>query len=574
MAATYGLTDDGYFRDGEQLTNFQCGIVKELRKHDGKKCETYLVMSGKIGDDDLPELTIPATEFATFAWIPRMWGVKPIIYPLPNAERDLRTAIQVNSEPETIDLYTHTGWADIDGKDTYLHNSGGLSGDGNDPAVNVELPHDLRHYSFPDGGNEKTAFRASLNLSTLGPPDVMWPMLLAAYRAVIDETDFAVHLSGKTGTFKSEICSLIQSHWGAEMDARHLPASWSSTANALECQCYRAKDAVIVIDDYVPNGTSWQVRGLQKTADQIIRGQGNQAGRARLSDTSSLQTTYYPRGCIISTGEDVPQGQSIRARLLILELAPGDVDPKKLTIAQDRRPLYAVAMRNWIQWLAPDLRKHREYIEKLTTDYRTKHRSLGHARTPQMAGNLYATLQLLIKSGLANKWLDSEEAARLASTAEDAITQAADNQDQFMRDTEVHEVFLDVLRAVLGGHLAHIRSKSGGIPESPLQMGWTEGRAKSGVSGYKASGPTIGWICGDAGEVYIDQNQVPFLAKHSQGKLNHSRQTLLKRLKESGVLARTDELRQRNTMRVMCGGAQRSVITLPIATVFPGDDNE
>ena len=44
---------------------------------------------------------------------------------------------------------------------------------------------------------------------------------------------------------------------------------------------------------------------------------GNQAGRARLTDTSNLQQTFYPRGVIFSTGEDTPEGHSVRARMMI-----------------------------------------------------------------------------------------------------------------------------------------------------------------------------------------------------------------------------------------------------------------
>jgi hypothetical protein len=36
---------------------------------------------------------------------------------------------------------------------------------------------------------------------------------------------------------------------------------------------------------------------------------------------SSLRSVYYPRGLILVTGEDVPKGHSLRARLVVLELA-------------------------------------------------------------------------------------------------------------------------------------------------------------------------------------------------------------------------------------------------------------
>jgi len=573
----YTLTKEGYFRDGEQLTNFSATIDRQLKKHDGKKSETFLEISGKIGEDDYPTITVAATDFGKFDWIARSWGMMPVIYPLPNVERDLKAAMQTLSEPEMLDLYIHTGWTQIDNQDMYLHGGGAISKKGNNPDVNVELPHDLRHYTLDPVAKvtQRGAFRASLNLSTIGPPEIMWSLLLATYRAAIGETDFAVHLSGKTGTFKSEICSLMQSHYGEKMDARHLPGNWSSTPNAIECQCYRAKDALIVIDDYVPTGTSWQVRGLNKTMDQIIRGQGNQAGRARLTDTSNLQTTMYPRGLIMSTGEDVPSGQSIRARLLICDLAPGDVDPAKLTIAQNLRSSYPVAMRGWIQHLSGDLKKIRDGMERISTEYRDTHRDLGHARTPQMIGELKATLEALISYGMRNEFITPDESSRLVGSGLASLEKQGREQMNYLRDTEPSDVFLEILRYVLSAHLGHLRSKSGGIPDGPGELGWTaQASTSSGVQKWKASGPTIGWLDPDKEEIYIDQNQFPFIQKHAGGKLNMSRQTLLKRMKDAAILSRTDDLRNRNTMRVMLGGSQRTVITMAQSQVFPEDDKK
>lgn len=568
--ASYGMTDDGIFKDGEQLTNFTAQIEKQIKRHDGKKCETWLVVSGKVGETELPPVTIPATQFASFTWVPQHWGVEPIIYPLSNCEKDLRCSIQELSEPETVDLYTHTGWSKINGKVTYLHGGGGVDQDGVNSDVNVELPHDLRHYRLDPGSKQsaKSAFRNSLNLSTLAPPEISWPLVLSAYRSAVDETDFALHLSGRTGTFKSEFCSLIQSHFGSGMDARHLPASWSSTANALECQCYAAKDAICVIDDFVPNGTTWQVRGLQKTADQLLRGQGNQAGRARLTDTSNLQTTYYPRGVILSTGEDIPNGHSIRARMLIMDLSPGDITSQKLTEAQEKRSSYPQAMHGWIKHLAGDLTGIRKRIQDRATTFRDGHRDLGHARTPQMIGQLQATLEELLRYGMAKKYISVEEGAKLAIAGETGLMTIAEQQTQYMREADPADSFCELIKQLIGGHLCHLRSRSGGIPDNPESFGWTEMRSLHGIPSYKASGPTIGWHDDQAEEILIDQNQFPFIQKHSNGKLSLSRQTMLKRLKDAGVLSRTDELRNRNTMRIMCGGAQRSVLTIPQQKIF------
>ena len=137
--------------------------------------------------------------------------------------------------------------------------------------------------------------------------------------------DFALHLTGPTGAFKTELAALAQAHFGAAFNGRRLPASWADTANMLEKKAFLAKDAVLVVDDFAPTGTTADVQRLHREADRLFRAAGNRSGRARMRADGGSRPTYYPRGLIISTGEDIPSGQSLRARLLVLELTPGEI---------------------------------------------------------------------------------------------------------------------------------------------------------------------------------------------------------------------------------------------------------
>src|SRR5262249_55040714 len=155
-----------------------------------------------------------------------------------------------------------------------------------------------------------------------------FPLLAAVYRAVLTDSDFSLHLAGPTGSFKSEAAALAQQHFGAGMDARHLPASWSSTGNALEGLAFTAKDALLVVADVAPTGSAADIQRFHKDADRLFRGQGNRAGRQRMRADASLRPAKPPRGLVLSTGEDVPRGQSLRARLLVQDISPGDFGPQ------------------------------------------------------------------------------------------------------------------------------------------------------------------------------------------------------------------------------------------------------
>src|SRR5206468_586617 len=119
------------------------------------------------------------------------------------------------------------------------------------------------------------AIRASLDLLRLGPDRTTFPLLAAVYRAVLGDTDFGLHLTGPTGSYKSEAAALAQQHFGPGMDARHLPMSWSSTGNALEGLAFATKDCLAVADDFCPCGSAADVQRFHREADRLFRGQGN-----------------------------------------------------------------------------------------------------------------------------------------------------------------------------------------------------------------------------------------------------------------------------------------------------------
>jgi hypothetical protein len=109
------------------------------------------------------------------------------------------------------------------------------------------------------------------------------------------------------------------------MNATNLPANFASTANALEELCFCAKDALIVVDDFVPIGGSGD-HHLRDLAERLFRGAGNPQGRSRMAGQRLLHAARPPRALVLPTGEDVPAGHSLRARLLIVEVRKGDVE--------------------------------------------------------------------------------------------------------------------------------------------------------------------------------------------------------------------------------------------------------
>lgn len=575
---TYKINDEG---ERILLANFTAKITKETRISDGINTETILTVNGTAANPEnreqgtrLPEVEIQASAFNGMQWVMNAWGVRAIIQPGSGVKDDLRTEIQLNSRPELKIIYRMIGWTKLENEPAYLHSGGAVTAKGNDATVTTRLPMELTRYELTNIGSPEEAFKASLNLTKLAPPEVAWTLWTGTFAPLFGPVDFALHLTGRSGTFKSELVSLFQSHYGREMDARHLPGSWSSTPNALEAQAFHAANAVFVIDDFVPVGTSWQVRSYQTAADKIIRAQGNQAGRARLTDTSGLQTTYYPRGIIISTGEDTPEGHSVRARMMINELSPGDINPETLSKAQDKRDLYSTVIMTLVQ----DLCKKMPDLTKRTNDIRNANIQIGHTRTPPMIGRLIATGEAVLWWATSKKWLTKKQCDEYVNEMGKHVTQAGAQQNKYLESADPVEVFMAAFRQILGAGQAHLRTTNGGIPQKATSLGWTEERSQGDLPTYKSHGPCVGWISWNDDELFIEINTGYAAVKKIAGQeLTLTKQTLFKRMKDAGCLTRVDDARQRNTVRITAENHARQVIALSASMVLetqekPSDD--
>jgi len=595
--AEYRILDYKTFKIDEDqqqiaLANFTAQIVKETRTIDGIKTETVLTIHGQQPGErknpniepkpiQLPEVVIDASEFQSFAWVMRIWGTRCVIYPGGSVKEDLRTAIQLDSKPEVREIFGTMGWQkNAKGNKMYLHAGGAIKADGNDSRVKVALPPELARFNLADiedGTMLEEAFASSLRMIDLGPKEVMWPLWATIYAPVLGPVDFAVHLTGRSGTYKSEITSLMQAHFGGTIDARHLPASWSSTANALEAQAHFAANAIMVIDDFVPVGTSYQVKSYQTNADRLIRGQGNQAGRARLSDAASFKSAYYPRGLIVSTGEDTPEGHSVRARMLILELSPGDIDIKVLTEAQKKRGQLTVAMAGFIadavDTVAPEIEPTGN---RVTTDIRNRIDeirdvliTIGHSRTPTMLARLIATVETVLQWAVAAELITEQRRESLVDEATQSIMAAGLKQASYLESADPVAILLNAIRQSLMSQHSHVRSMSGGVPTSPERLGWTAVNMSGEQTKYKAGGVTIGWIDWDEDTMYLEADLAYAAAKREAGQeLTITKGTAWKRLKDSGALIRTDAGRQRNTVRVTADGHTRNVLAMRASDFF------
>ncbi len=347
------------------LCNFTARITEAVVRDDGAEQTALFTVAGSLaGGRELPPVQVPAADFGGMGWVTTAWHGEAVVYAGQGTRDHLRTAIELLSPDRTRrTVYAHTGWRRVGDAWLYLHAAGAIGADGPAAGVEVYPPEALAGFRLPDppdGEARAAAVRASLALlDGLAPDRIVLPLLGAVYRAALGDApgpiDLSLHLAGPHGVGKSELSALCQQHFGAGLDARHLPGSWSSTANATEGLAFAAKDALLVVDDYAPRGAAGDRQRLERDADRLLRAQGNKAGRLRMRSDGTLRPPRPPRGLFLSTGEDTPPSQSLRGRLLILEVAPGDVPLARLTAHQHAAAagLYAQALAAFVRWVAP-----------------------------------------------------------------------------------------------------------------------------------------------------------------------------------------------------------------------------
>jgi hypothetical protein len=500
-----------------------------------------------------------------------------MLYPGQSLKDHARAAIQSLSDVVERRIFRHTGWRrNHEGAWYYFHGGGVLGQAGQVPNMDVSLPSGLERFVLPEpptGTALQQAVRASLSLLNVAPDHFSVPVWAAIWRAVLGGSDFGAHVTGPTSTAKTELACLLQQHFGASFDARHLPGSWLSTGNSLEDLAFTAKDAILVIDDFAPGGTNADIARAHREADRVLRAQGNQAGRQRMRADGTLRPTKPPRGLILSTGEDIPRGQSLRARLVIVEVSPGDVDWTHLTTCQQDAAsgLYAQALAGFIGWLVPRYEQMRDTLAHDVAELRGQaHHQGQHQRSVTNVANLAMGIRHWLCFAQEMGAITSVEREALWQRCWTALLRVSAQQQRYQDASEPTQHFLRLLSAALASGRAHLAGPTGEEPEIPQAYGWRAvslGAGSSATSDWQSQGRRIGWV--DGANVYLEPEaafaEVQSLAAQQGESMSVSPQTLRKRLHERHLLASTGkEAERRETLLVrrVIEGVRREILHL------------
>ena len=519
---SYSATKSGTFwvkrqEDGNDehvfLANFTAEIVAETTIDDGAERKRRMEIAGSINGRPLPPATVASGEFAALGWVGEQWGSAAHIAPGHGKKDRLRYAIQVLSESTQHRMvYQHTGWREIGGQWVYLTPTAVIGAAGAVGGIDVDLPGTLADYALmpAPADTAAAAARASLGVLSCAPAPIAVPLFLAPYRAMLGEAlpgDFSLFLAGVTGSRKTEMAAIAQAHFGEAWHGKRLPAAWSSTPNSLERAAFLAKDAVMVVDDFCPTGTTADIARFHTGADRLLRAQGNRAGRQRMNADGTLRPAYHPRGLIVATGEDIPRGQSLRGRLLILEFDSATVDLGALSTMQAHASTgrLSAAAGAFAQWLAPRMGELKKSLPVMRNQLRSEITATAHSRHPDTLAGLMLTSQLFAQFATDHGVvLPAEWQADITN----ALLQAGADQQQAVASEEPAGRFVRLVHSGLSAGLCHVRRKDGREPYAAEDMtaaGWQLRHLGSGEHAHDEwlpQGPCIGWF--DDNGLYLD----------------------------------------------------------------------
>lgn len=541
--------DEVWVNEHHRMCDFVATITREDTFHQGEETKVIYHIAGATANGfNLPTLKVEAESYSEMKWLSQ-WGANiSIVAAWPRSmgsvTANIREAIIERKkliEPQREEVFDHLGWRKINSKWVYLHAEGGISEAGLEPGLVVDTGQaglkTFRFTNIPEGDDLKEAIKASLDILKVTSYTATVPQLLATYRATLPMVPtFALHTFATSGTGKSTLAALYQAHFDDTSHCYKLPGTWMSTAASLEVLCNAAKNSLITIDD-----ANMSQPDIMKKMEKIIRSSGNGTSRGRMTSAMKTQRAFPPRCMVLSTGEDLPEGHSCRARTLLVDV-PEVVHPSADNSLLDDLQAKARAgymnrgMAAWLQWLAPKIdRIESGWGESMIETRKSMDMAImgAHGRSVDAIAELLITGQLLLTWAQEEGAITADEANRLTLDFKLAFQNISEDQKLEQAAEDPVKKFLDMFPDLLAAGVCHValppctdvirtnKAKAFGYEYTSYNDGWAPKGLCVGIleSGYIMLNKTTVF------SVMVEQ------AKKAGVSFNTTYQTFWKRLK-------------------------------------------
>lgn len=478
----YEMRPGAIYRDGRvpvQLTGFSAYITRERVVYDGAEEAREYEIAASVGGVSRT-LRVPAREFSTMGWVGAQLGARAWIGAGRGTTDEVRVAIQRCSGAVAFEeSFAMIGWHRHRGGWRYHHAGGAIGAEGVvEGCASASLPEFAALYDLPappEGEQLKGAVRAAAKCFSVHG-EVSVAVFSLVWRSILGSSQASIHLAGGAGSGKSELASIAQRHFGPKMNRRALPMYWKSASdNALARARNVIGDSVLTIDDLLLRGGRDEEK-LAERVDAVFRGGWNGAGMQRLTRDGAVRAARPPRSSVLSTGETVPHGYSLRQRVFVIDLERSANSYAECVTAAERGVL-AQAMAAMIKWLAPSMDGIRKGLERLDAEEARAFAEHGD-RTSQVAGALYVGARSFFRFAAKIGAITDAEADDTLQWVRECLSALAARQAAFQDEENPALRFRAlVLDAIATGraHLTRVNDGSS-APDNPGAWGWKLGR--------------------------------------------------------------------------------------------------
>lgn len=587
--------------DDTEYCDFTARIVADVEEHEVSTSRRWYDLEARVGDR-ARRFRVPAAEFGSLSWVPGQLGPDAVIAPGRDTSTKLRAAIQYLSKPvPRVDSYTVTGFRKIGDRWVYLHAGGGIGAEGEAGGITMALRNDvLKGFLLPkppEGPALREAVRAAADLFAIARPEVTIPLFGAVWRAPLGPSPLTVYLTAPTSSGKSLLAALAQQHFGASMDESRLPAGVKhATAASVNELRVLVGDAVFTYDDFRLSGSTSEDLRFNERLDTVVRSQYGGTGAQRLSRDGTLNSHGAPpRSLLLITGETVPAGDSLRRRLVVVDVEPiaRRLEPEKAAAA---RGTYAAAMAGYVRWLAPRLDEVRAAARAAASEFTLK--LVGgedpNNRTALLLAEVAVGIEQFLRYAVDARALTEAEAEAFWQSAWRTIFNVAQQQQTHQTAQDPVHRFCELIGEALASARCHLTLRNGGTPDDTTRWGWRPPSSRGGDGEgegeapppddhpagaapgprpgrvLRAMGDHLGFVDPKSGRVWFR----PHIALHIARRLASdvgaplplTAEDLPRRLFERGLLAKVEAKRRTYTVRI----EERTVVDGKPGTAMAG----
>ena len=282
-----------------------------------------------------------------------------------------------------------------------------------------------------------------------------------------------------------------------------------------------------------------------------------------------------PRGLILATGEDIPNGHSLQARCVIVSINKGSTNAAVLSILQEAADSGRLSqiMAKFIMWIAAkaDQGKIKKDLSQIHTKCKEQLTNKGHTRMRDNLATLLSGLWLLLEFGKEHGILSDENIAHFKSKALNAAQDLAHLQVSVDQDGSEAERYIQFLKSALAMGRAHLADKDGTYPHYYCNLGWKMAGAGT-YQRLEGQGSKIGWV--DENYIYLIPKAalsvIRLLSNNNGNYLGSNERALNKTLREANMLAKCSD--DRATTKVTVKGTRETVLCLPLRLIIEKDE--